>query len=61
MSGFVDQRHYYLQRAQLNPFNIDDDEIQEMAGKIFPKLEDEGFLKAITEVSPFFADCKQRL
>ena len=59
MLGFADQRHYYLQRAQLNPFNVEDDEIRKMAGKLFAKLEDERFLKVISEVSPCFADYKQ--
>ena len=53
MAGFADAKHYYLERAQLDPFHLGDEGISKMASSVLPKLEDENFLKAIEQVNYF--------
>ena len=60
MAGFADAKHYYLERAQLDPFQLGDEGISEMARSVFPKLEDENFLKAIEQVNYFCAVFKTK-
>ena len=51
MAGFENARQYFIPRAQINPFHVDDDGIKSMADSVFPLIDDEDFVKGIQQVS----------
>ena len=51
MAGFENSRQYFIPRAQIDPFHVDDDEIKAMERSVFPLIDDEDFVKGIQQVS----------
>ena len=51
MAGFESARQYFVPRAQVDPFQIDDAGINAMGHALFPDIDDPTFNDAIDEVS----------
>ena len=51
MGGFPDAVHYFLPRAFISPFEINDDGIVALGRAIFPELDNPNWIGSIAEVS----------
>lgn len=59
MAGYMYSRQYFIPRAQIDRFYVENDEIKPMAHSVFPFIDNEDFVQGIQQLGVEIYDNKQ--